>query len=104
MPVTSKCLYITFCLHPNICNFESTTLSRIRHVVGGSMSLLSCQQAYELNARTVTSEVFQYPNVHMISEMNVLYFNRNAKYTRIFYFVNFNCLNYEKSTQRAYIY
>ena len=46
----NKCLLARFvypksCFYTNICNFKSNTLSRIRHVVGGSTSLLSCQQA-----------------------------------------------------------
>ena len=60
----NKCLLARFvypksCFYTNICNFKSNTLSRIRHVVGGSTSLLSCQQAWKLNVGTVIVDMFR---------------------------------------------
>ena len=60
----NKCLLARFvypksCFYTNICNFKSNTLSRIRHVVGGSTSLLSCQQAWKLNVGTVIVDLFR---------------------------------------------
>ena len=70
MPVGKKLICTGSGLNPNICNFKSTTLCRIRHVVGGSTSLLSCQQAQKLNVGTVIVDMLEY---EIKRNLNIVY-------------------------------